>query len=57
MEEEQRQGAGTEASKPREVIQMDTIDFGELFAFTAIDIFSKEADILPGSRADGQIWV
>ena len=25
---------------------MDTIDFGELFAFTAIDIFSKEADIL-----------
>ena len=25
---------------------MDTIDFGELFAFTAIDTFSKEADIL-----------
>jgi transposase InsO family protein len=24
---------------------MDTIDFGELFAFTAIDIFSKEVDI------------
>ncbi len=34
------------ASSPREVIQMDTIDFGELFAFTAIDIFSKEVDIL-----------
>jgi len=31
---------------PREVIQMDTIDFGELFAFTAIDIFTREADIL-----------
>ncbi len=31
---------------PREVVQMDTIDFGEVFAFTAIDIFSKEADIL-----------
>ena len=31
---------------PRQVIQMDTIDFGELFAFTAIDTFSKEADIL-----------
>ena len=29
-----------------QVIQMDTIDFGELFAFTAIDIFSKEVDIL-----------
>jgi transposase len=34
------------ASKPREVIQMDTIDFGGLFAFTAIAIFTKEADIL-----------
>jgi len=34
------------AVKPRQVIQMDTIDFGELFAFTAIDTFSKEADIL-----------
>lgn len=34
------------ASNPREVIQMDTIDFGDLYAFTAIDIFTKEADIL-----------
>ena len=34
------------AVKPRQVIQMDTINFGELFAFTAIDTFSKEADIL-----------
>jgi len=34
------------ANRPREVIQMDTIDFGGLFAFTAIDIFTKEADIL-----------
>ncbi len=25
---------------------MDTVDFGELFAFTAVDIFTKEADIL-----------
>ena len=31
---------------PREVVQMDTIDFGGLFAFTAIDCFSREADIL-----------
>lgn len=30
----------------REVIQMDSIDFGGLFAFTAIDCFSREADIL-----------
>jgi hypothetical protein len=34
------------AIEPRQVIQMDTIDFGEFFAFTAIDIFSKEVDIL-----------
>ncbi len=33
------------ASEPGEVIQMDTIDFGGLFAFTAIDIFTKEADV------------
>lgn len=32
--------------KPREVIQMDSIDFGGLFAFTAVDCFSREADIL-----------
>jgi len=39
-------GSMPQALKPRQVIQMDTIDFGELFAFTAIDTFSKEADIL-----------
>ncbi len=30
----------------REVVQMDTIDLGGLFAFTAIDCFSREADVL-----------
>ena len=34
------------ASRPREVIQMDTIDFGGVYSFTAIDIFTREADIL-----------
>jgi transposase-like protein len=34
------------AQAPREVIQMDTVDFGGLFAFTAIDIYSREADVL-----------
>lgn len=38
-------GSVPKASKPREVIQMDTIDFGEVFAFTAVDICSKEADV------------
>lgn len=35
-----------QAQKAREVIQMDTIDFGELFAFTSVDIFTKEVDVL-----------
>jgi len=39
-------GVVPKATMPREVIQMDTIDFGELYAFTAIDIFTREADIL-----------
>ena len=34
------------ASVPREVVQMDSIDFGDIYAFTAIDTFTKEADIL-----------
>lgn len=34
------------ATKPREVIQMDTVDFGEVFAFTGIDIFTKEIDVM-----------
>ena len=39
-------GVVPRAVKSREVVQMDTIDFGGIYAFTAIDIFSKEADIL-----------
>lgn len=34
-----------EAEGPREVIQMDTVDFGQLFAFTGVDIFTKEASV------------
>lgn len=42
----QERGPIPKASKAREVVQMDSIDFGEIYAFTGIDIFSKEADIL-----------
>lgn len=42
----QKRGPVPKAQKPREVVQMDTIDFGGVFAFTAIDIFTKEADVL-----------
>lgn len=34
------------ASGPRQVIQMDTIDFGDVFAFTAVDIFTREAQVV-----------
>jgi IS30 family transposase len=34
------------ACKPREVIQMDTIDLGDVFAYTAIDIFSREGQVV-----------
>lgn len=42
----QKRGPVPKAEKPREVIQMDTIDFGSIFAFTAVDIFSREADVV-----------
>lgn len=42
----QPRGPVPEAYHPREVVQMDTIDFGDIFAFTGIDIFTKETDIL-----------
>lgn len=42
----QKRGPVPVAEKAREVIQMDTIDFGEVFAFTAVDIFSREADVV-----------
>lgn len=32
--------------KPREYLQMDTVDFGQVYAFTAIDVFSREIDVL-----------
>lgn len=42
----QKRGPVPVAERAREVIQMDSIDFGEVFAFTAVDIFSKEADVI-----------
>lgn len=56
----QKRGPVPTAEKSREVIQMDTIDFGEVFAFTAVDIFSKEADVLLRptlTSTDGEIFL
>ena len=44
--ENQERGVIPVAAKAREVVQMDTVDFGGIYAFTGVDIFSKEADIL-----------
>lgn len=41
----QVRGPVPKAFHPREVIQMDTVDFGEVFAFTGVDIFSKEVSV------------
>lgn len=42
----QARGPVPHAEKAREVIQMDTVDFGEIFSFNGIDISSKEVDII-----------
>lgn len=41
----QLRGPIPEAGNPREVIQMDTVDFGAVFAFTGVDIFTKEVSV------------
>lgn len=55
-----KRGPVPKASKAREVVQMDSVDFGSIFAFCAVDIFSKEADVLlrPSLEArDGQAFL
>jgi transposase len=41
----QKRGNVLDAVKPREVIQMDSVHFGSIFAFTGIDIFTKEVSV------------
>lgn len=37
------------ATAPREVVEHDTVDLGGLYAYTAIDIFSKEPSVFIGA--------
>lgn len=56
----QLRGAVPTATVPRAVIQMDTVAFGEVFAFTGVDIYTKEADVVlrPGlTSADGAAFL
>lgn len=41
----QKRGPVPHAAKAREVVQMDTVDFGQVFAFTGVDIFTKEVSV------------
>lgn len=56
----QVRGAVPVAQAARQVVQMDTVALGEVFAFTAVDIFSKESAVLlrPALEAtDGQAFL
>jgi transposase InsO family protein len=56
----QKRGAVPTASGPRAVIQMDTVAFGQVFAFTGIDIYTREAAVVlrPAlTREDGAAFV
>lgn len=44
-----KRGVPPRAANPRQVIQHDTVDFGKLFAYTAIDIFTKEPSVYIGT--------
>ena len=41
-----KRGPVPQAEAARQVVQVDTVHFGAVFAFTAVDIFSREADVL-----------
>jgi transposase InsO family protein len=41
-----KRGPVEQGKKAREVMQMDTVDLGELYAYTAIDTCTREADVV-----------
>jgi len=45
-----KRGFVRKGEKPREVVQTDTVDLGSLYAFTAIDTFTKEASVVIATR-------
>lgn len=50
----QKRGPVPTADKPRKVVQTDTVDFGELFAFTAVDICGRDVQVVMGTGLEGQ---
>lgn len=56
----QKRGPVPTAQAAREVVQIDSVDFGGFFAFTAVDIYTRESDVLlrPALEAvDGQAFL
>ena len=56
----QQRGPIPQANAPRQVVQFDTVHFGFVFAFTAVDIFSREADVMLRSSVtsdDGVVFL
>lgn len=47
-----KRGGVLVGTKPREVIQTDTVDFGRVFAFTSIDTFTKEPCVVLKPKLD-----
>jgi hypothetical protein len=41
-----KRGSTPVATAARQVVEMDTVDFSGLFAFTAVGIYSRESDVL-----------
>jgi transposase InsO family protein len=50
----QARGPVPAAEKPRQVIQTDTVDFGEVFAYGAIDICTREAMVVLATELDAR---
>jgi len=42
----QPRGLVPAADHQRQVVQMDSVDFGEIYAFTAVDIYTREVDVM-----------
>lgn len=49
----QKRGPVPRAERPREVIQADTVDFGDVFAFSAVDICTRESWVVLTTSLDG----
>lgn len=47
-------GKVLKGTKPREVIQIDTVHLGNIYAFTAIDTYTKEASVILKERLDSE---